>query len=86
MKSIACRLFPGRKPFALTLSYDDGNIHDRRLVEIMNRYGIRGTFHLNSGFFGRPHILTKDEVVTLFAGHEVSAHGATHPWLETIPA
>ena len=29
---------PQRKSKAFTMSYDDGTIHDRRLVEIMNRY------------------------------------------------
>lgn len=86
MNSIACRLFPGGRSCALTLSYDDGNIHDRRLVETMNRHGIRGTFHLNGAFFGRPHIVAKEEVATLFTGHEVSAHGFTHPWLDALPS
>ena len=48
MKHVKIDRFPGGKRFALTMSYDDGQIHDRRLVEIFNRYGIRGTFHLNS--------------------------------------
>ena len=30
--------FPDGKPQALTFSYDDGTIHDRRLVEIFNRF------------------------------------------------
>ena len=42
-------IFPNGKSKAFTMSYDDGTIHDRRLVEIMNRYGIRGTFNLNAG-------------------------------------
>ena len=31
--------FPGGKPKALTLSYDDGVIFDKRLIEIMQKYG-----------------------------------------------
>ena len=46
-------IFPNGKSKAFTMSYDDGTIHDRRLVEIMNRYGIRGTFNLNAGFLGQ---------------------------------
>lgn len=42
-------VYPDGKKKALTFSYDDGQIHDRRLVEILNRYGMKGTFHLNSG-------------------------------------
>ena len=34
---------------ALTFSYDDGTLQDRRLVEIFNKYGLKATFNLNSG-------------------------------------
>jgi peptidoglycan/xylan/chitin deacetylase (PgdA/CDA1 family) len=78
-------LLPGGKRKALTLSYDDGTLHDRRLVEILNRYGVRGTFHLNSGALGRETHLRKDEIATLFAGHEVAGHSATHPFLTDVP-
>ena len=46
--------FPGGKRKALVLSYDDGRVEDRRLVEIFNRHGLRGTFHLNSGNLDQP--------------------------------
>ena len=42
-------LYPEGKPKALTLSYDDGVRQDERLVDILNRYGIKGTFNLCSG-------------------------------------
>ena len=51
-------LFDGGKRKVLTLSYDDGTIHDRRLVAMMNEYGIRGTFNLNSGMFSQKGTLT----------------------------
>ena len=41
--------FPGGKHKVLTMSYDDGRDSDVRLVGIFNQYGIKGTFHLNSG-------------------------------------
>ena len=44
--------FPGGKHKVLTMSYDDGRLEDRRLVALFNRYGIRGTFHLNSALLG----------------------------------
>lgn len=34
---------------ALTFSFDDGNVDDIRLIKIMNKYGLKGTFNLNSG-------------------------------------
>ena len=33
-----------------TLSYDDGITQDKRLVKIFNKYGIRATFNINSGY------------------------------------
>ncbi len=77
--------YPQGKKKALTMSYDDGTIHDRRLVEIFNAHGIKGTFHLNSGTFGREGKITAEEVATLYEGHEVSCHTFTHPFVERIP-
>ena len=47
MKVYTC--FPEGKAKALTMSYDDGKLQDERLVEIFNKYGIKGTFNLNYG-------------------------------------
>ncbi len=77
--------FPQGKTKCVTMSYDDGTIHDRRLVEIFNKYGIKGTFHLNSGFLGHEGKITADEIKTLFAGHEVSLHMLTHPFPTQLP-
>ena len=38
---------------AVTFSYDDGVTQDIRLVEILNRYGLKATFNLNSEFLGK---------------------------------
>lgn len=78
-------LFPQGKTKALTMSYDDGQIFDRKLVSIFNKYGIKGTFHLNSGTLGKEPFITAEEVAELFKGHEVSAHTKTHPFLDCIP-
>ncbi|BCM92532.1 hypothetical protein IAD21_04414 [Abditibacteriota bacterium] len=83
--AIRTTLFPGARHKAVTFSYDDGTIHDRRLVEVFNHYRLRGTFHLNSGTLGKPNYLAPEEVAPLFVGHEVSAHSVTHPHLETLP-
>lgn len=78
--------FPGGTRKALTMSYDDGKTPDRRLVEIFNRYGIRGTFHINFGLLPRPERIDPSEVKTLYEGHEVSAHGLTHQSLSITPS
>lgn len=74
--------FPGFKLKALTLSYDDGTIHDRRLVSIMKKYGIKGTFNLNSNinFRPNPNKISLEEAYELFtdAGCELAVHGVEH--------
>lgn len=40
--------FPGFKKKAFTLSYDDGTIHDKKFVELIDKYGLKCTFNLNS--------------------------------------
>ncbi|MFE9277391.1 polysaccharide deacetylase family protein [Paenibacillus glucanolyticus] len=77
--------FPGGAKKALTLSFDDGREYDRRLVEKLNDYGIRGTFHLNSGTLGKEGYIDETEVESLYRGHEVAAHTVDHPFLDQTP-
>lgn len=81
--------FPGFKRKALTLSYDDGVVFDRKLIEIMDRHGLKGTFNLNSGRFFRdnPRELNKEEALALYknSGHEVAVHGRDHLSLTEVP-
>ena len=76
--------YPQGKIKAFTLSYDDGNVADRKLVGIFNKNGLKGTFHLNSGpiLNGDPWRISKEEVRDLYAGHEISIHSLTHPFLD----
>ena len=71
------KAFPGGKHKVLTFSYDDGKLEDRRLVEIFNKNGLRGTFNLNTGI-DQPDIrIPKDEWKDLYAGHEVAVQFQT---------
>lgn len=70
--------YPQWKEKALTFSYDDGQIYDRRLVELFNRYQLKATFHLNSGMLGQEGYVTKEELASLYSGHEVACHGVEH--------
>ena len=84
--------FPGGRSKALTLSYDDGVRQDKRLLEIMKKHGLKGTFNINSECYapeghttgGR---MTRSEVVALYkdSGMEIAVHGAHHPFLEQLP-
>lgn len=92
---ICTNLFPGGKRRVLTMSYDDGVTQDRRLVEIFDRYGIKGTFNLNSSLIRDRQVWTSrgteiskielNEVPKLYKNHEVAVHSYTHPHLELLP-
>ncbi|OIR05427.1 polysaccharide deacetylase [mine drainage metagenome] len=77
-------LFPEGKSKALILSFDDGTVADRRLVKLLNDYGLKGTFHLCSNKLDTKGYLTKDEIKNLYKGHEVSVHSADHPALTAL--
>lgn len=77
-------LFPQGKTKALILSYDDGRAEDRQLVKLMNKYGLIGTFHLNSNKLGTSGYVNKADIKQLYTGHEVSVHSANHPNLTTL--
>ena len=74
-------IFPGGKRKAFTMSFDDAWPEDRPLIQMMNRYGIKGTFNLNSGEKKFTDIPDPRE---LYAGHEVAVHGLTHAYLERV--
>ncbi len=76
--------FPGGARRAVTLSFDDGTVHDRRLVEAFNRHGLKATFNLVPGRFGRDGVVSRDEVASLYAGHEIASHGWMHRNLDRL--
>ena len=83
-------VFDKRKIFLL--SFDDGTVWDRRLVALLNRYGIKGTFNLNSGledfvwdFGGFPvRRQTLADIGELYAGHEIASHSLHHHRLDRL--
>lgn len=91
-------LFPGGRKKAFTLSSDDGVTQDIRLCALMRKYGIKGTFHLNSGLMGdrdwliQPGInashykLKKEEIRDTYDGFEIAVHTMTHPDLTRVPS
>ncbi|MBD3422337.1 MAG: polysaccharide deacetylase family protein [Chitinivibrionales bacterium] len=82
---IGFEFYPQARKRALALSYDDGVVQDKRLIELFNEYGLKGTFHLNSGLMGQGERLAAREIRKVYEGHEVSAHTATHPRLDKMP-
>jgi peptidoglycan/xylan/chitin deacetylase (PgdA/CDA1 family) len=78
---------------AVTFSYDDGVTQDVRLVELLNKYGLKCTFNLNSELLAKKGILLRnglriahykvhpEDVRDIYEGHEVAGHTLTHPSL-----
>ena len=72
--------YPGWRLKALAFSYDDGNIADRKLAGIFDKNGMKATFHIPSAWLKtKPqNRVTEAELKALYAGHEISGHGANH--------
>lgn len=78
MRSILMR-YPYGKPKAVTFSYDDGVVQDKRLAEIFDKYGMKATFNLNCDAM-RTENFTGEQIKEYFLskGHEIAIHGAMH--------
>ncbi len=75
--------FPNFRRKALTFSYDDDVIFNKRLIEIFDKYGLKGTFNLNSEHFADTDGnwgISEQSMVSLIknSSHEVAVHGARH--------
>ena len=82
---------------AVTFSFDDGVVQDRRFVGILNKYGLKGTFNLNSAKLGY-HSAGREvngrtvdyskvepyEIRELYRGHEIASHTLGHPDLTEL--
>ena len=90
------KLFPGGKKKAFNITYDDGVLQDIRFVEILNKYGVKGTFNLNSQLMEQEFAWTHPSGMEvrrlsvtaarqLYEGHEVASHSLTHPSLQGLP-
>ncbi len=86
--------YPDGKRKAFTVSYDDGNDCDEKLVEMLRRHHAKGTFNINSAMFGdlddapeprRWRRMTAEECVQLYGDDmEVAVHGAVHPYWDCM--
>ena len=80
--------FKDGKSKVLTLSYDDGVVQDIRLINIMNKYGLRGTFNINTGRYlpenferkKMPRRMKFSEALECYSNsrNEVAVHGMRH--------
>jgi len=89
------KLYPCGKKKAFNVTYDDGVLQDVRFVALLNRYGLKGTFNLNSALAEQGFEWTHESGLTvkrlppealpaLYEGHEVASHTLTHPYLHML--
>ena len=81
---------------AVTFSYDDAVTQDIRFINLLNKYGLKCTFNLNSELLGKPNMLSRfglpvshykihpRDVAKVYEGHEIAVHTLTHPNLTEI--
>ncbi len=81
---------------AVSFSYDDGVLQDKKLIELFDKYNLKGTFNLNSGLFGRHYQEERngkiiyaskfkvEEIREIYKNHEVAVHTCTHPNLTKV--
>ena len=82
---------------AITFSFDDGVSQDIRAIGILDKYGLKATFNINSGTLGTLHehqwsggtyrrdMVKAADVRKAYEGHEVAAHTIYHPNLVDLP-
>ena len=86
------RCYPYGKSKAFNVTYDDGVQQDVRFVALLNQYGLKGTFNLNSQLMEQEFEwvhesgmvvkrLSADAVRHLYDGHEIASHTLTHPYM-----
>lgn len=72
------------KPTVVTLSWDDGYRADTKVLKLMNKYNLKGTFYVSldrQGF----DIISEQQIRQIAKYQEIGAHTMTHPRLTQIP-
>jgi len=82
---IQFHVYPGGKKRVVTFSYDDGHENDERLVALFDKYGVKGTFHLNSIKYISISEVEKSKLRDRYKGHEVACHTVHHGWPSRMP-
>lgn len=80
------------KTFRFTTSWDDGSLLDLKMGDLLNRYGMKGTFYIPKAFNGSGgkfsaynRRLSDSEIKDLSVRHEIGGHSLSHQSLTQIP-
>lgn len=89
--------FPGGRKKAFTISYDDNVTQDERLIGLMEKYKISGTFNIIPGWFAQEGAVfppdetyinvTEQKALEIYNNDlvEVANHGYNHTKMTTTP-
>jgi peptidoglycan/xylan/chitin deacetylase (PgdA/CDA1 family) len=67
-----------------TTSWDDGHVLDRKLIDLLRKYKIRGTFYISKQHELVDERLSEREIHDLAHEMECGAHTLTHPDLTSV--
>ena len=77
----------------VSLSFDDGTIYDLQFIELLNKYGLKATFNLNSQLEDFVWYYNDDQPINrlclakvkqAYNGHEVASHSLAHPYFSGL--
>jgi peptidoglycan/xylan/chitin deacetylase (PgdA/CDA1 family) len=72
-------------PVSVSFTFDDGRANQEEGRALLVRYGMRGTFFVNSGRIGQSTRLTLAQLQAFQAeGHEIGGHSVSHPRLPDL--
>jgi peptidoglycan/xylan/chitin deacetylase (PgdA/CDA1 family) len=75
------------RPLTVTLTFDDGVADQLQGEQLLEKYGMVGTFYINSALIGLPGYMTRANLDNLKAkGHEIGGHTVSHQNLPTLSA
>ncbi len=67
-------------------SWDDGYTLDLRIADLLDRYGLQGTFYICPHAQHGAQMLSREQIASLSGRHRIGAHSMTHPNLTEIAA
>lgn len=82
LKSTSAATNTCTRPFWITTSWDDGQRLDQRLADLLDQFGLTGTFYVARDYGDQR--LTDAQLAALATRHEVGAHTLTHPMLPSL--
>lgn len=74
--------FPMGKKKAVTLSYDDNMEADKKLIQLMEKYQMKGTFNLIPGWFAKEGTVYPKEETYRLATEKMAKEMYDHPLVE----